>query len=509
MPEQLSISKLLNSRPRSGVALYLFLLIIAGLSGTREATAQAGFQAIHTDSLYYYRGPELLPVYFDSFRTDLQDTVWYPARRVMAQTGLPGSCTQNTQAPSWLGDSIRIRQNGENLFYNAQGEPISIRTTPSPGYTYHMYDFPNGNYVEATIVKAGFEKVFTWSDWSKTFQLQVKDAGGNPVSHPLNGKKFVLSLNFGLVRAFNFRDFPNDTTTYHLAGMPFRKMGIDRPRAASLFNLLPGNEFHYLGKRLSCGFAGCRTDSLLVRHFLLKADTSVNADTLWFTWQRSLVDAYNDPVTGQGVLAVTDTLRDTVVLSRIQYLDSLTRTLYFEGPWAGFNITFFADSLGPRMQQRPMRWWAYDSLNHCLSPTPGMNDSLQVVYGDGLGITWYHRTYPGIGFETRKIVYYQKGIETWGSPLDFSILGTVEKPATLPLAIYPNPTRKTAILHVPPMQGPAVLSVFNETGQRLLQEVVPPGSEKYFLNLSGLPAGWYCVLLQTGHRQYRATLSKQ
>ncbi len=473
-------------------SIYLLLIIIL-LINDSTADAQTPYQCIFTDSLYYYAGNEWLPVFFDSSVVSGSDTVYYSYRESRKANGLPGACIVDSRSVSWLGDSVRIRQDGENVFYNQSGEWISLQTTVGFGYHYHLYDFPNGDYIEATHTGGQLEAVFDVVDYTKTFTLQAKNQAGIKIPHPMNGKTFKLSLNYGLIQTYNFNLFPNDTSMIKPGGMPFRNKGRGILNTGMIFNIRNGYELHFIGRQENCGFSGCRKDSILESRFLIMRD-SLSSDTLLLHWKRAIIDFYNDPVTGSGIDAYQDTITDTIIFNRLAFLDSMSRQLFQNDEGWGYSVTYRSDSTGLGFVKRPYDGFDFDSVGHCLSPGSSQSYLPLNVYGDGLGNIYYKKNMTGIGFEERKMVYYQKGLQTWGTPLGFSILGTNAISKNYLVKVFPNPAN--GIIHVEWPEDAERLRISDIYGN-LIEDIDLRGySQVINLDLSKKPAGLYLIEIQ-------------
>jgi len=478
-------------------AIYL-LLIIMLLIQNPDANAQAPYQTIFTDSLYYYAGNEWLPVFFDSSVVSGSDTVYYPYRENRKANGLPGTCRVDNRSVSWLGDSVRIRQDGENIFYNQSGEPISLQTTVGFGYKYHLFNFPNGDYIEATHTGGKLEPVFDVVDYTKIFTLQAKNSAGVKIAHPMNGKTFKLSLNYGLIQAYNFNLFPNDTTMIKPGGMPFRNKGNGILNSKMIFNIKNGYELHFIGRKEYCGFSGCRKDSILESRFLIMRD-SLSPDTLLMYWKRAVIDFYDDPVTGIGTDAYQDTITDTIIFSRLAFLDTMSRQLFQNDEGWGYSVTYRSDSTGLGFVKRPFNGFDFDSIGHCLSPGPAQSILPLNVYGDGLGNIYYKKMMTGIGFEERKMLYYQKGLQTWGTPLDFSVLGTIALRKNDVIKVFPNPARGNIRVELP--KNAERLRLIDLYGN-IVEDIDLQGYSKDIdLDLTGKPAGLYMLEIR-GKKAY-------
>jgi len=104
-------------------------------------------------------------------------------------------------------------------------------------------------------------------------------------------------------------------------------------------------------------------------------------------------------------------------------------------------------------------------INRVSSYGPSMNE-LQ-IFVEGLGQTYYHfvQTSPNTDWEKR-LIYYKKGSEVWGTPIPLSI-SQPTNPLSL-LKIFPNPSRGVINIDVPINIGDFEIRVFNASGRLIV-----------------------------------------
>jgi hypothetical protein len=120
--------------------------------------------------------------------------------------------------PSWLGAKTVVRPNGENLFFNSDGDTIHIETLAQLNDNWSLFTINPTSYLEAAVTDVSFTAILDSAVEVKTISIQSRDLLGNPLVHPLNGKTIKISNSLGIIQGFDFHLFPNDTTQIEIAG---------------------------------------------------------------------------------------------------------------------------------------------------------------------------------------------------------------------------------------------------------------------------------------------------
>lgn len=448
-------------------------LIISSLLFLLQLPAQ-NFSTIRTDSTLFYFGEELFTVAFDSVEADNGDTTIYLYRYTQTDTALPGNCTLFTSGISWMGPKV-VMDSSLHIYFNKDGDSIFIDISVSGG-NFIMYKFPNGDYVEASHTGTDLKQVFHVADQVKALRMQVKDSMGNNIAHPLNGRTFSLTRNYGFYETYKWYDFPEDTTKLAVLGSMDQGFGIGNTDAHRIFHILPGNELHYRTVHETCGFSGCITTTSLEKRFTLERALSSGKDTLELLFQRVKFTITDDPVEGIDSSFVIDSISETFVFSDYAFLDSFNRELFKWKTGYGYSIINFPDSTHNPLDSSQYRSrrelfldFQYDSINHCLSPQPASLPKF--IYGDGLGLTYFFDDTAGVTTYKKELIYYQKGLEKWGEPVNFSkILSVPGNPGNLKVTVYPNPVSGQLFIETDGTAALFDLQIYDQAG-RLVREV--------------------------------------
>lgn len=440
---------------------------------------------------------------FDSIK-ELQpgDTVLYNYRHARPKAGLPGSCTVSQYDTAWTGPRIVMKANNDDIYYNKWGDSILFATSLPVGAKIPMYTFSNGSYLESEVISEVPELLFAGlQDGVKTFRINAKTSGGADTTHLFDGKLFKISFGHGFKLAYNWWLFPTDTASIKIVGAPEVSKGVSNPDARVIFNIQPGNEFHYRIYNEDCGIPGCRKETILEKRFYLSRDSSGSGDTLSLSYKRFALFEVDDPVTGFDTFSVIDTQYQQFVFTNLAYLDGFNRehfytdsvinTLCTNCSTYGWAYTFFGDTLGPRLRKQLFLGLELDTFNACFLPaTPMTYDSTKLVYGDGLGLTYLYDTENQTKWRELEMVYYQKGIEVWGNPIDFSKVTHVSEPYQGGLKLFPNPARNTVLVHMDANES-GLVELLDAAGRLILSHSF--SDTQLTLDIRDLPRGSYVV----------------
>jgi hypothetical protein len=118
--------------------------------------------------------------------------------------------TRNPKKPIWAGYSINKLDNGDNVFFNLNGESITISTAANVGDSWIFYTDSLSVSLIATVISNDTATLFnTYLDSVKTIRLTLFA----PVSSMLqywDSTEIKLSATYGLLTAPFFLSFPNE-----------------------------------------------------------------------------------------------------------------------------------------------------------------------------------------------------------------------------------------------------------------------------------------------------------
>ncbi len=268
-----------------------------------------------------------------------------------------------------------------------------------------------------------------------TQRIEVENLNGTPLAHPFDGKRFGITQFFGFNTIFNIHNFPSDTQIYTLKGssVPFIEVDVRGLYPNTIFDIRPGYERHFVE---NYSVAGQRVRQL--KYSLLTVSRIDRNDSIILSHRRAFL--VKDLIEKDSTFRI-DTVMEKISLNSYKFLEAS------EGEASLFGIavpldSFFRisheglifDSL-PRFQEKIARVYQqkFPNLN-CLKRAM---DGDSMIFAENLGkVFWRHEA--GDTAIELKLHYFQRGVQTWGHPIDFSQYNGVEE-KVLKAQIGPNP----------------------------------------------------------------------
>lgn len=132
------------------------------------------------------------------------DSIFYPFQSIRedGQLNTNDPCKYYI-GPSWMGDKIEIKANGDNVFYNHLDEQITIKTNAVLHDTFTVYTYPNGDWIKGVVNAISPVIVLGYPD-----SMKVIDLFSN-VSLNLENPRFILSKDHGFIELFAPYSFPD------------------------------------------------------------------------------------------------------------------------------------------------------------------------------------------------------------------------------------------------------------------------------------------------------------
>ncbi len=360
---------------------------------------------------------------------------------------------------SWIGGNVLIRDDGVNVFLNRDHDSVYIDTQAELNESFVFYTYPDNSYFLATVSAHEALSFLGISDPVKTFTLQLYNAYNEPVNSPVNGMQLMVSENFGFYKTINFRDFPgfaNETFAlmeHTLYGHENIDVGYHKMTMRDVFDFEVGDLYHYE--------TDYNSDDKL--YWYIKSIKEI-LNKEWITVSqvkytiRNEVWGYEGPIPFYELFHTIDTIQenysdiDTVISN---YLPFEPYPSYIPWPWeiltyniiqtdqyGGLPVLVTSnDGYDQFTDTCYHRWW-FDSGSFGATK-----------YVNGGGILHHHETIePGnYSFSYNSyIIYYKKGEEEWGIPLEPPIIGVEDHygPNQL-IEIFPNPADQSIRFRFP------------------------------------------------------------
>jgi hypothetical protein len=416
---------------------------------------------------------------------------------------------------SWLGDVVTENTSGVYQFIVYPFSPgdsadvFTIKSNALTGENWHFYNYHfANNYIEATVAQVNTSNFIGISDSVKTIILQRKDASGQNISDPVNGQKILLSKHYGLIRLPKFDEFKSNLRFLDICGKTEPVAGRTNLTFEQIFDFQPGDEFHIAFDNSPYTFWYPYESGFIIQHILERIN-GTNTDTVSYKIAECKTSTYSQ---GMGQTTITNT-SDTVItkfiksnytvfafepkepqlienwpyeLTENQMGLSATGVLFKTGiPWTLTNATW------PLWGDETQQCWNYAMID---------DFGNSAYYYKGLGGP-YHYYWGIITGNFKKLVYYKKGTETWGTPLSCdSILqvGLPELKKISEISIYPNPSSGNITISVPERFSlPGELELFDISGRKVIQGSI--SQHQQTVDLSIFPAGLYSFKLTSSN----------
>ncbi len=460
-------------------------------------TNEQHFLYAHTTGSPNYH-QEIRSIRIDTSVTQGAETYYYN-HKILEETPTSSLCLADHNDSSWVGHQIIASNNGDYVFFNKQLDSIVIKSLAPLNDTWTIYKFGNGDYIEGTLVSIDTATILNHLDSIKTIHLQVKDAANNIIVHPMNTKVLQFSKQNGWVQFFDFHTFPNDTIPYQLVGSSAQpNIGINNPTHIDFFNFNVGDEIHTTGEYRPQATPWIFGKHKTIRTVLSKT-VSTNQDTITYTYEDCIARIDNDAMQGkQDTTFLTDTVVQRVIVSTdVNNLGQLTHELAPDS--SGFSVTSVRNFASLRKQKVTFNYFYYDTFNSCWT---FYFDVWPQIWIEGIGG-------PFVNSPARKNmpVYYKKGNETWGIPVNCSTFLNIPTIANeeQTIQIFPNPLTETATLQIKNFDAMDnwSLRLLDVTGK--VVRSTPIQKATHLLHKGTLPSGVYFYQLTNTQQQKQYT----
>ncbi|MFH1118390.1 MAG: T9SS type A sorting domain-containing protein [Bacteroidota bacterium] len=435
----------------------------------------------------------------DSTTTSGNDTTFFLLRNLQQ---VDWGCFHE-QGPSWMGDRVTIRPDGETIFYNAYDQPVVIKTRASLNEEWICYEQPGLSF-RAGIISEGIDDILGISDSVKTISFQALNGEGQNTDHVLNDMHLVISKNHGLVKTLNLYNFPDLgfgitlpwISELTLTGYNMPETGIQNLTWKQVHDHNTGDELHTKTTESSVNYFKT-TENIA---FLLEKE--INGDTIIYTWENKTKTSIQTPDSNT-FKAEIDTI--TVHIASDPNFDKLTGVSWSNGYWGEVLTVNIMGECEHGITK------SYGSLNvfdkgtliylgdTCFSQTIICGCAPDYIYYKGLGGPYYSCCY---GFESnaRELICYKKDGVEWGFPLDFTVNTTLKPLETEPdlITIFPNPSSGTVNIEFKGNTGEFILGISDMSGRQT--GIYSLKGEINTLDISYLKHGIYMLKINTDNR---------
>jgi hypothetical protein len=429
-----------------------------------------------------------------------QDTIFISFRTILPPYYI-NMCFDTTNG-SILGRKVYEKSDGTFYFFNYSQDTVTIKTQTTLNGTWKFFSLLNNAKIEAKVISIGPDSVPGGTDMVKTISLQAKNSSGGNIPYYLNQKTIKLSQHYGLSKILDLYSIndtiDNDTISYSLAGKTSPVMGMQPFTWSDVYDFQVGDLFHYQGFE---HYNNAGTEWKLIQQVLAKT-ISANSDTIRYQIENCELKQF--PVPPPNTQKIFDTITVTYILSASDsglyrlpmefhriYLDNHVLANYYNRRinYNGRSEQYFCNN-------------NYEDYGSCWAYSPEAGGETD-YYSPGLGqtayiIIWFELD--GMYDWEKHLVYFEKGNETWGTPLSedcSTLLGSeqLSNSDDRQIMIIPNPVDQSALITLPEIskgvQGYFVL--YNELGNQVMK--VPFNSPRVTFTRNNLPSGIYYIVI--------------
>ncbi|MEI8046531.1 MAG: T9SS type A sorting domain-containing protein [Bacteroidota bacterium] len=479
-------------------AFFLMLFVIPEARGQNYQALTSSrvsfYQADHS-SWNYQLEENILGIKTDStVALPSGDSIFY-FYRMMRDTGnlYFGDCILDTMAPCWMGSHAIIKPNGDNIFFNREGDTIRIKTQAGLGESWVFQRRP-GFFYRATLDSLIYSSLPGKEDSVKVISLQAFSNAGTPIPDWFNQKTIRLSKNHGFAVLYSFYDFPADTNRYH--SFDYEPLTI-----GSVYDFNVGDVFHFkFGSNLA-GPPQYKVITILTKWF------SAGNDTIFY--RQKEINYINALVWDPDPHVVSSTETDTVTVFYANPDSLLSAVLpHQKGCGSVWNVSYYTLFAQPEnLNNRPAMTFDYSSthmfdagLNCYKAAFEPTYDYHSFTKGCGASYTYHEEPADLSGFYN-KLVYYVKGTETWGDPYIFDAVNEIPKEEVL-IEVFPNPfSNQIEIRLETKTHGRVSLCLYSLTGvllQKMEDSFKQAGIYTYHPDLLSFSKGVYILKYSTG-----------
>jgi len=483
-----------------------FTLVFSLMVLLLNTTIAQNFQGIRSDRTAIYKdcqGIDLLGVEVDNAGFDT-DSVFEFSPTILPG-GPFGDCYRGDQA-SWLGNGLSINSEGIHVFKNHADEDIIIKALAALNEEWICYSNTEFQVI-AKVNSVANEAFLSIEDIVKTIGFEVKDLNGNLINHQLNQMTIKLSENYGFIRVLNFYYFPNLGTyqIYPYSLKEFELYGLNNPslgRGNLTWQMIhdhqPGDELHTVYYDVVFHKDNdYQTDSVCkIAKFL---ERGMSGDTIVYkVYEKKRI---YKKATGQA--AQVSTTEDTVwvKIPKDHIINNLAgeATAVFGGSWM---VNLQANS-GTRLTKsfEIVLLYEDDQYEDCWSliTTDGCPDGYEYI--EGLGGPYTSCSVAFMNNSANHLVYYKKGQEEWGEPLNIIMLGLQEEKAEDYCQLIQKPGEQSFVLQLNGDVLPYEVQLINMNGQLVELQKINEASWR-FENTAGLKGVFIVKLINSKNQVF-------
>lgn len=411
----------------------------------------------------------------------------------------------NPHGPNWSGRKLIVRENGDNVFFNKHNDSILLKTHAELHSPWLAYKKAGSFNIFAEVVNHDTLTFLGVTDSVKTIGFQVYDDNNNNISHALNNRHLKISKNYGLIKTFLFRKFPDYNPgypyliEYDITGISSPELGIRNLTWKEVFDdFYPGDELHVLYE--SC-YGDLSDLSCSVRRSIFKYLTRIEyPDSLKYTVERISSLKTTQSGSSTGYVFTHDTITSLLRFHSDINFNKLSEESIIQGDVISFNLQSIKHIGGDKyvMTKTTDLYKDLEKVSEECWEFP-VSDILIINpdYMKGLGGPYYWASMWD-SFSRRRPVYYKKGSEEWGSPMTIVDETGTDNPDEPGITVFPNPAGNYVWLTA---DIPVFFEIIDLHGSVLITELIDSGHQQ--IDTSKLKEGIYIYRIRKAEMVYK------
>jgi len=461
-------------------------------------TSSHDYQTVFSNKVALFDNSEkqIKALRIDSVKADA-DSVFYPFATIQE---VSKNCFSPYKA-SWIGEKVVVKPDGTNLFFNRDGDTITLKTRARIKETWIAFQSADNFRVKATVQSIELVNFLGLTDSVKTITLTVTDLNENTVNHALNKLKLKISKTYGFVETLNFYLFPDfasyyitdELKAYSLVGLNNPKAGVQNLTWFEVNDFQPGDELHILDESSSWsgepGYHGYSKKDKAIYKYLERTDYE---DSIVYSYSRrqSIEGVYSDTTT---LRIFNDTLKSVIIAN--PSFDKLPgEPIFVDFDPAVYNFQMTNGTILSKTDTKQYEYF-YTLNDSCWEIVLFGGCIKDLTYFKGLGGPYYACTNCcSLGGEERKTVYYKKGETEWGEKL--VITGVSDIKTRNELLIFPNPADTYITISNPSNIQIKKIELFDFSG-RIVQMWDATEWTRNSLNIQHISPGVYLLKAET------------
>jgi hypothetical protein len=492
---------------KTNAILTITLLLLITTFGSAKSQNYRVLQPDRT-TMYQSQYEQILGMRVDSIRVSGSDTVYYLLKNLQQ---VDYNC-YHTEGPSWMGDGITIRPDGETVFYNVSEQPVLIKTKALLNEEWICYSTQALSF-RASITGTGVADIFGITDSVKTVSFQALNMDGQAIDHVVNDMNLILSKNHGLVKTLNFYNFPdfsfgitlNWLTELTLSGFDNPEAGIQNLTWKQVHDHTIGDELH--------------TKSIESRAYYYKyietiatlLEKTIAGDSIIYTWEEKVKTSIQSPDINTFIASIDTTTFLVITEPDFDNLSGVSWTSNYIGNDATVNFMGQGEH-GITKSYGSMNVYFKGTETHfgdtCYTQVIICGCVTDNIYYKGLGGPYYYCNL-GIDSYIRELVYYKKDGVEWGTPLEFTVNSPQipVDPTNEVVSVFPNPANDQVNILFKNNSGEFRLQITDYSGREIAVHFLE--GESNTLDLSILKPGIYMLRFITNNQIFIKKLIKQ